>query len=147
MFKDSTKRDLLAYCNTDTWTGLVNEADAIGFQIGIKLSDHNCNGPKISSNKQSDYFVLSTTGKKMTETDKDKSDSMRTSIGKNCCHSIALLSFLAFVQSLHYANSVCYVLAPPNSVITEETVLVRRSGGLGRSWPFAVRHHAIFNLP
>ena len=70
MFIDSTKRYMLAYLNTDTWTGIANEADAIGFQIRLLLNDRNCNKPKRAqaiSKKLSDYFVLTTTGKKVTE--------------------------------------------------------------------------------
>ena len=37
MLIESTKRDLLAYHNIDTWTSTVKEADAIGAQIGVPL--------------------------------------------------------------------------------------------------------------
>ena len=39
LLKGSNKRYLLAYHNTDTWTSIVNEADIIGFQIGVPLNE------------------------------------------------------------------------------------------------------------
>ena len=55
----------------------------MGVQIEVPLNDHNCNRSKKAQEvfkKLSDYFVLSTTGKKMIETAQDKCDSMRASI-------------------------------------------------------------------
>ena len=41
MFIELTKINMLTYRNTGTWTSIVNEADAIGVQIGVPPNDHN----------------------------------------------------------------------------------------------------------
>lgn len=81
---ESTKEDLMAFRSNDTWDGIVKEADAIGVQIGIQPNNDNYdNRPKRAqemSRKLSEYFVMSTTGKMVTETTQTSDDSLRTGV-------------------------------------------------------------------
>jgi len=85
---ESTKQDLMAFRNNDTWDCIMKEADEIGVQIGIPLNNDNYgNRPKRAqamSKKLSEYFVLSTTGKMVTETTQISDDSMRNGILFSC---------------------------------------------------------------
>jgi len=99
---------LEALRNNDTWNVNVNEADAIGVQIGIPLNDDSYgNRPKRDQalSKKSDNFVLSTNDKKITETTETCDDTFHNAYRNPFCVCIQV-----FFSTEHGFTINCRVL-------------------------------------